>query len=270
MAIHPRVSVNPMTTIGMPLEDAAALWGELGVSRVGLNAVQMEQIGWSHGLDVAAHAGLDVVYLNYGPSARVDDPEGWRHDQAVLRHAVDAAAVLGAECVYFCTGAPGALLGDDAVDAFAERLAPVLDHAGHKEVRLTLEPCVSSRPELGFLHTVRDALEVAERLGTGVCVDFYAVWMERNLFGLMRDHLELVDLVQISDFVVGTLSQPNRWVPGDGDLPLGALLDGLASTGYEGMIDLELLGPRIAEEGAEFALARGTEWLSRELAARGM
>ena len=216
------------------------------------------------------HAGLDVVFLNHGPSARVDDAEGWRHDAAVLCRAVDAAALLGADCVYFCTGSPGRCLGDEAVDRFAERLAPVLEHAGHKEVRLKLEPCVSSRPELGFLPTVPDRRDVAAQLDIGVCVDFYASWMERNLFGMMREHLDRIDLVQISDFVIGTLAQPNRWVPGDGDLPLDALLDGLATTGYEGMIDLELLGPKIAEEGAASALARGTAWLSDALDARGM
>lgn len=259
-----------MTTIALPFEEAVALWGELGITRVGLNAIQMERVGWAHGLEVVRRAGLDVIFLNYGPAARVDDPEGWRHDEGVLCRAVDAAALLGADCVYFCTGAPGRCLGDEAVEQLGRRLAPVIAHANERDVRLTLEPCVSSRPELGFLHTVRDAIEVATQLDIGVCVDFYASWMERNLFGLMRDHLDRIDLVQISDFVVGTLQQPNRWVPGDADLPLGALLDGLATTGYEGMIDLELLGPRIDEEGPASALARGTAWLTRELDARGM
>jgi sugar phosphate isomerase/epimerase len=270
MTIHPRITVNPMTTIGLPLAEAAELWNELGTVRVGLNAIQMERTGWAAGLDIVRHAGLDVVYLNYGPSARVDDADGWREDAAVLRRAVDAAAVVGADCVYFCTGSPGDCLFEEAVEHLAARLAPVLDHAGEREVRLTLEPCVSSRPELGFVHSVRDALPIAERLGMGVCVDFYACWMEPNLAAQLAAHHHEIDLVQISDFVIGTLSQPNRWVPGDGDLPLDALLDALAASGYEGAIDLELLGPRIDEEGAASALRRGTSWLSAALDARGM
>lgn len=270
MAVHPRVTVNPMTTIGLPLADAAELWTELGTVRVGLNAIQMERTGWAEGLDIVRHAGLDVVYLNYGPAARVDDPVGWEHDAAVLQRAIDAAALLGADCVYFCTGSPGACLYEEAADHLERRLAPVLDHAAHREVRLTLEPCVSSRPELGFVHTVRDAAALAERLGMGVCVDVYACWTEPDLAGQMARLHDRIDLVQISDFVIGTLSQPNRWVPGDGDLPLDALLDAVAASGYEGAIDLELLGPRIDEEGAESALRRGTAWLSAALEARGM
>jgi sugar phosphate isomerase/epimerase len=270
MAIHPRVTVNPMTTIGMPLAEAAELWTELGTVRVGLNAIQMERTGWREGLDIVRHAGLDVVYLNYGPAARVDDAQGWQHDQAVLERAIDAAALLGADCVYFCTGSPGTCLFEEAAEHLARRLAPVLDHAAEREVRLTLEPCVSSRPELGFVHTVRDALTLAERLGMGVCVDFYACWMEPRLGEQLAANAHRIDLVQISDFVVGTLAQPNRWVPGDGDLPLGPLLDLLAASGYEGAIDLEMLGPRIDEEGAASALRRGTEWLSAALDARGM
>ncbi len=259
-----------MTTIAMPLQDAVDLWVTLGTTRVGLNAIQLHAMGWTEAVDIVQRAGLDVVYVNYGPSARVDDAEGWRHDEAVLLNAVDAAAALGAPCVYLCTGSPGACLWEEAVTHLGRRLAPVVDHALERGVRITIEPCVSSRPELGFLHTVRDALIVAERFDIGVCVDLYACWMEPHLESLLRDHLDRIDLVQISDFVIGTLAQPNRWVPGDGDLPLGALLDLLAASGYEGVIDLELLGPRIAEEGAASALRRGTDWLTRELNARGM
>ena len=75
-------------------------------------------------------------------------------------------------------------------------------------------------------------------------------------------------LVQFSDFIVGTLVQPNRWVPGDGDLPLERLLDDVLAAGYTGIFDLELLGPAIAEEGAESALRRGLEWMTRMLDAR--
>jgi sugar phosphate isomerase/epimerase len=268
MAMHPRISVNPMTTIALAFDDAVALWEELGIERVGLNAIQMETVGWAKGIDAVERADIEVAYLNYGPRARVDDPVGWRDDAAVLCRAVDAAARLGSGCVYFCTGSPGAALGDEAIAHFGERLAPVLEHARDRHVRLTLEPCVSSRPELGFVHTVRDAIEIGEQLDMGVCVDFYACWMEPHLEDTLRRHLDRVDLVQISDFVIGTLTQPNRWVPGDGDLPLAKLLDLLGRVGYQGIIDLELLGPRIVEEGPASSLRRGVGWLSEALEAR--
>lgn len=270
VSIHPRVTVNPMTTITMPLAAAAALWVELGTVRVGLNAGQMDRTGWAEGIEIVRRHGIDVVYLNYGPAAAVDDPAGWRHDAQVLTRAIDAAALFGADCVYFCTGSPGACLFEEAAEHLAARLAPVLEHAGERGVRLALEPCVSSRPELGFVHTVRDAAVLAERLGMGLCVDFYASWMEPQLGSQLAALRDQIDLVQISDFVIGTLDQPNRWVPGDGDLPLDSLLDALAASGYEGAIDLELLGPRITEEGAASALRRGTAWLSAALDARGM
>ena len=77
MAMHPRVSVNPMTTIAMPFDEAVALWLELGTTRVGLNAIQLDNTGWTDAVALVAAAGLDVRYLNYGPSARVDDAAAW-------------------------------------------------------------------------------------------------------------------------------------------------------------------------------------------------
>ena len=126
MAIHDRVSVNPMTTIAMPFAEAVELWVELGTVRIGLNAIQLENTGWDDSLARVMNAGLDVRYLNYGPSARIDDEVGWRHDQAVLHRAVDAAALVGSPCVYLCTGSPGQFLWEDAVPLLEVRLAPVI------------------------------------------------------------------------------------------------------------------------------------------------
>jgi sugar phosphate isomerase/epimerase len=64
-------------------------------------------------------------------------------------------------------------------------------------------------------------------------------------------------LVQVSDFVVGTLATPDRAVPGDGDIPLGRIVAGLVDSGYDGVFDLEVIGPRIEAEGYEPAIRRG-------------
>jgi sugar phosphate isomerase/epimerase len=75
--------------------------------------------------------------------------------------------------------------------------------------------------------------------------------------------------VQVSDYVVGTLTASERAVPGDGDIPLRRLIGVLAGAGYAGPFELEMLGPRIEEEGYPAAIARGIAALEPMLPAAG-
>jgi sugar phosphate isomerase/epimerase len=83
-----------------------------------------------------------------------------------------------------------------------------------------------------------------------------ACWAERGLATTIEVGADLLRLVQVSDFVIGTLCTPQRAVPGDGDIPLERILRQVVAAGYEGVFDLELLGPRIEEEGYEAAVPR--------------
>ncbi len=268
MPIDPRVTVNPMCTVSLPVDEVLAIWESLDIRRVGLSAIQLNAQGWDPWMKAVKAGDFDVVYLNYGIGAAVTDDSGWKRDEATLLRMVDAAADLGAQCIYFSPGPPGAVRWEEAVDRLGHHLSPVIAAAGDRGVAIGLENTVSSRPELGFLHSVRDAMTAARQIGVGVCVDLYGCWVEPGLSETLRDNVELVHLVQVSDFVVGTLVQPNRWVPGDGDLPLERLINDVLDAGYEGVLDLELLGPAIAAEGPRSALARGTSWMTETLRAR--
>ena len=84
-------------------------------------------------------------------------------------------------------------------------------------------------------------------------------WAERTLAATLRDGMDVIRLVQVSDFVVGTHDTPNRVVPGDGDIPLRRILSDIITAGYDGVFDLELIGPRIEEEGYESAINRAID-----------
>ncbi len=94
-----------------------------------------------------------------------------------------------------------------------------------------------------------------------------ACWAERGLAGTVATGADTFRLVQVSDFAVGTLSTPNRLVPGDGDIPLERILGQVLEAGYEGCFDLELIGPRIDEEGYAAAAGRSIERLGEKLRA---
>lgn len=128
-----------------------------------------------------------------------------------------------------------------------------------------MENSLSIRSDISFTHTVRDTAALARRVGAWLCVDLYCAWGEGGLAHILAENLDRIAMVQVSDMRVGDLAQPNRRVLGDGGLPLAALLATVRSLGYEGLIDIELLGPEIDRYGPERALTRSVAWLRAEL-----
>jgi sugar phosphate isomerase/epimerase len=96
-----------------------------------------------------------------------------------------------------------------------------------------------------------------------------ACWAERGLAATIAGGIDRIRLVQVSDFAVGTLSTPNRLVPGDGDIPLERILGQLLAAGYDGCFDLELIGPHIEDEGYRSASRRSIDRLGEMLDALG-
>ena len=72
--------------------------------------------------------------------------------------------------------------------------------------------------------------------------------------------------VQCSDAQVGSLTTPDRLVPGDGDIPLARRFGALDRAGYAGAFEIEMVGPRIEAEGYEAAIGRAIERVDALLA----
>ena len=172
------------------------------------------------------------------------------------------AGRLGAPMVVLTTGPAGPVPWEEAADAFAETMAPLVEQATATGVDLVLEHTNSLRADVGFVHTLRDAVDLARRVGLGVCVEVNACWAERGLAATLEDGMDVIRLVQVSDYAIGTTSTPDRLVPGDGDLPLHRILGQALAAGYAGDFELELVGPRIDAEGYASAISRSVERLS--------
>jgi sugar phosphate isomerase/epimerase len=161
----------------------------------------------------------------------------------------------------FTTGPAGQLPWERAADAFEEVMRGFVLEAERERVPLAIEHTNSLRADVGFVHTLRDAIELAWRIGTGVCMEVNACWAERNLGGTIAAGIDAIDLVQVSDYAIGTRTTPERLVPGDGDIPLRRIVDTLLDAGYTGLFDVEVIGPRIEEEGYERAIERSVTYV---------
>ena len=255
-AMHPRVSLSAISTFSWSLDDDLAFYERAGITAIGASLAKLEAAGIEEGARRLRDAGVRVTNLiGIGPF-HLDNPAQWDGQRDRLRRALDAAEAVGAECMILTTGPARQLPWEAAADALEAALAPIVEAASTRGIPFGLEHTNSLRADVGFIHSLHDCVDVARRLGIGVCVEFNACWAERGLADTLRDGVDTFRIVQVSDYAIGTTSTPNRLVPGDGDIPLDRVVGQVLAAGYEGCFDLELIGPRIDEEGYESACRR--------------
>ena len=197
-----------------------------------------------------------------GPFA-LDVPDTWSAQQERMSVVMDTALTLRPEVVVFTTGPARQLPWERAADALEEVMAGAIIEAHRENVPFAFEHTHALRTDVGFLHTLRDTIELAWRLDVGVCLEVNACWAERNLGGTISAGIDAISLVQLSDYGIGTHTTPDRLVPGDGDIPLQRIVGQLLDAGYEGVFDIEIIGPRIEDEGYESAITRSIEVVER-------
>jgi sugar phosphate isomerase/epimerase len=244
VVVHPRISVNSISSLRQPFEDDLALWSELGVTHVGLTSPKLDAAGWDLSRTAVLDAGLRVSSL----SAFREEPIDWGFARAV-----------GCGVVSTVSGGGGTVRWEDAAATFCAEMAPFAARAADAAVRVAVEPTNPLRSDVSFVHSVRDATDLARAAGIGVVVDFYSSWYERGLAETLRENIDLVAIVQICDYKLGTYDMPNRCAIGDGDLPVEQLLTMVLDAGYEGPFDLEIVGPVIEAEGYRDPIRRSIE-----------
>lgn len=267
--MHRRVSLSAISTYSWDLDADLRFYADAGITNVGISVAKLERFGWDDGTRRVVDAGLRVTNLiGLGPF-HLAHPDRWDAQRERIVRALDTATAVGAECLVFTTGPAGPLPWDEAADALEAALAPVLPEAASRAVPFAIEHTNSLRVDVGFVHTLADVVDVARRLGTGVCMEVNACWAERGLAQTVARGVDAFRVVQVSDYAIGTLSTPARLVPGDGDVPIERILGQVLDAGYEGMFDLELIGPRIEDEGYGPAIRRSVDWLGDALTRLG-
>ena len=184
---------------------------------------------------------------------------------------IDQLAETGGHSLYFTPGRTTGAAWSDVLEIFARAVAPSVAYAKKRGVHLAIEP--SLRTDVSFVNTVRDAVDVAERTGVEIVADFGNMWMERDVREVMRRAAPHIALIQICDAIIGESGKPppgGRVHIGEGELPLHRLMHEVLDSGYMGVFDLEVLGPRIESEGYDSAVRRGVVSASALLSELGV
>ncbi|OBA60762.1 xylose isomerase [Mycobacterium sp. 1100029.7] len=245
MPAHKLLSVHNVTFYGAPLDELERHWADLGVSRLSILDDQVLDKGFPK---LVQHNGytVEAVCHVFAGARLTSDPQAARD---ALLPVIDAAAGVGARMIYMLTGGRDTLTWAQAADRFATMIAPCVEHAKRAGVALAIENASSLYADIHLAHTLRDAVTLAEMSGMGVCIDLFHCWAEGDFDAMVRRALPRTELIQLSDYVLGDRALPGRAVPGDGTIPIEAFVAQALAGGYSHGFDLELIGPRIDDEG---------------------
>lgn len=259
--IHPRLSISALSSYRWSFAEDLALWRELGTGWAGLIGAKLGG-DIEGGLARLADAGIRASTMIAG-GFDLANPQSWDATRAGLHQMIDAMAAYGGHSLYITPGRTTGAVWRDVLETFTEASAPSAAYARARNMRLAFEP--SQRTDVSFVNTVRDAIDVAERTGLGIVVDFGNCWMERDFREVLLAAGPHIALVQVGDVPIGNvlgpgLPPPGGRVPfGEGNLPLERMLGDVQDAGYTGPIELEMPGPQGEAEGYAPFIRRGAE-----------
>jgi sugar phosphate isomerase/epimerase len=266
MTVHPRISINQACLLDAPTEAFLDCAHSIGASSVVLIGEKVTADGGAaivKPLLQDRSLRVECIYHRFGVFPDLDRDDG-RAGRALMT-MIATAHDLGARAIYMTTGGRGRLSWEAAADRFTELVRPGARRAAELGVSLMIETAGAQFVDRHIAHNLKDTVTLVEQASIGICLELYHIWAEGQLDAWIRRAMPRCKLVQVSDYVIGDPLVHGRAVPGDGVIPLRALLSLILDTGYEGPFDLELLGPRITSEGNRAALARATDTLGAML-----
>jgi sugar phosphate isomerase/epimerase len=266
---HPLLSIDAMSSFTWSFEQDLALWQDIGVRHAGLLISKMADnpAGKLERLRAAGIQSSTVIVNSFD----LLNPDSWDKTRAIHASMIDLVADTGGHSIYFTPGRTTGAPWREVLERFTQAVAPSVAHARKRGVHLAIEP--SLRTDVSFVNTIRDAIDVAELTGVELVVDFGNMWMERDAREVLKHAAAHIALIQICDVIIGSTGNPppgGRVHIGEGELPVRRLMHEVLDAGYEGVFDLEVLGPLIEQEGYDSAVRRGAASASALLTEMGV
>jgi len=251
--LHRRLSLSAMATFDWTFEQDLEFWSRAGLRCVGLWDRKVEAFGFDRAIDELRRHDLSLSCVIFGPFTLLD-PSCWDDERASVLRCIDVVQALGGGAVYSPPGKGAFDSWDDNAARYAEAIAPCVAYGASRGVRVAFEPTL--RPQMSFVHNLRDSLDLADKSGADVVVDIGNCYAERDVRQWIRRTGERIGLVQVSDVTIGTMATPGagtRGLPGSGELPIEEFLRTAIAAGYAGPFEIEFLGVGNVDQDAVLA-----------------
>jgi 2-keto-myo-inositol isomerase len=165
----------------------------------------------------------------------------------LFRRRLDLCRDLTIGTIVVACDVPGSV-NQQTIERVQVSLGQLAQEAGQRGVKAAVEFQASS----GLGNNLQSAAALVADMGSpylGLCLDAFHWYIgpskSEDLGYLTPDNLFHVQLCDLADVPRELAKDCDRILPGDGEIPLGALLGHLRRIDYQGCISLELMNPQL-------------------------
>ncbi|MFZ4807682.1 MAG: bifunctional sugar phosphate isomerase/epimerase/4-hydroxyphenylpyruvate dioxygenase family protein [Hyphomicrobiaceae bacterium] len=205
---------------------------------------------------------LGLQIITFQPFRDFEGMPGDRRARVFQRaeRKLDVMQELGCELLMVCSNVSPESLG--GIDRAAADLRELGERAAKRGCRVGFEALAWGR----HINDYRDAWEAVRRAdhpAIGLVLDTFHILARKTDLGAIRNvPRDRISLVQVADAPVLDMdylswSRHYRSFPGQGDLALGAFMDVLQATGYEGWLSLEIFNDQFRAGSARSVAVDG-------------
>ncbi len=238
------LSMHQVTTYRWShLEDLAG-YKAAGIPALGVWRPKLSEFGEAEGIRALLDSGLRVSSLSW--AGGFTGAFGHSYVEAIddAQDAIRVAGVLAADCVVVISGARAFHTANHARKLLVDALRRLGDLAASNDTCLALQPMhMLFSQKWTFLNTIDQTLDVlAECAHPAVRMSFdaYHLWQEPRLLERIPRIVPATAVVKLSDWRSPPCSEADRCMPGDGSIPLGAILQAFVAGGYPGLFEFEI------------------------------
>lgn len=196
-----------------------------------------------HGLTVASvQAKVHSVFVD----SMAPTPKDSRDRVSAIKDAIKMSAPHVPKGTPFIviTGKPPEGNVRKTVETTADALKELGDFAAKHDVKIAFEPLspvnINTDTAVWYLDQGLDMVEKVNHPHVGICIDSWNVWQTPDLQDVIRQCGKRILVVQLSDWKTPR-STADRYILGQGEIPLSKMIRTIRATGYEGPWVVELL-----------------------------
>jgi 4-hydroxyphenylpyruvate dioxygenase len=191
--------------------------------------------------------GLALPVASFQGGLLASQGDARREAWNLLSRRLDLCQQLGIGTLVVACDVPGPL-SQTTIERVQTSLVHLAQEAGRRGLRAALE----FQADSAFGNNLQTAAALVGEVASphlGICLDAFH-WhvgpsKTEDLGYLTRDNLFHVQLCDLADTPRELARDSARILPGDGDIPLAALIDHLRRIDYGGPVSLELLNPQL-------------------------